>query len=114
MAAAADSGLEGPPFDPFALAEMLGLALRAPPAVADARVNAETVGVRRTPDAPLSGFVPAGVPLVVEYNPTRPHGRMRYNVAHEVAHALFPDVAEAARQRTGGGAVPMYAGDDAW
>jgi len=45
MAAAADSGLEGPPFDPFALAEMLGLALRARADVADARVNADTVGV---------------------------------------------------------------------
>jgi len=114
MAAAADNGLKGPPFDPFALAEMLGLALRARADVADARVTADTVGVRSTPHAPLSGFVPAGVPLVVEYNPTRPHGRMRYNVAHEVAHAFFPDVAEAARHRTGGGALPQYGGDDSW
>lgn len=114
MAAAADSGLDGPPFDPFRLAEMLGLGLRARADVADARVNADTTGVRSTPDAPLRGFVSAPVPLVIEYNPTRPRGRMRYNLAHELAHVLFPDVAEAARHRTGAGAVPGYEGDDSW
>lgn len=114
MAEAADTGLDGPPFDPFRLAEMLGLALRARADVADARLAADTIGVHSTPDAPLSGFVLTSEPLAVEYNPTRPRGRMRFNVAHEIAHALFPDAAEASRHRTGAGAVPQYDTDDSW
>lgn len=114
MAAAADSGLDGPPFDPFKLAELLGLGLRARDDVADARVSSQTVGVRRSPEAPLSEFVPAAASLVLEYNPTRPRGRVRYNVAHEIAHTFFADVAEATRHRTGAGAVPQYGGDDSW
>ena len=39
---------------------------------------------------------------------------MRYNVAHEIAPGLFPDVADVGRHRTGTGAVPQYAMDDAW
>lgn len=114
MAAAADAGLQGPPFDPLSLAELLGLSLRARDDVADARVSSETVGVRGSPDAPLSAFVTAAVPLVLEYNPTRPKGRVRYNVAHEIAHTLFADVANATRNRTGAGAVPQYGGTDSW
>ena len=114
MAAAADSGLDGPPFDPFKLAELLGLGLRARDDVADARVSSQTAGVRGSPEAPLSEFVPAVAPLVLEYNPTRPRGRVRYNAAHEIAHAFFADVAEATRHRTGAGAVPHYGGDDSW
>lgn len=107
-------GWGGPPFDPFKLAGLLGLSLRARDDVADARVTSETVGVRDSPDAPLSGFITADVPLVVEYNPTRPRGRVRYNLAHEIAHALFADVADATRRRTGAGAVPHYDGTDSW
>lgn len=114
VAEAGASGLEGPPFDPFALAELLGLSLRARADVADARISADTVGVRSVPDAPLGHFVRATQPLAIEYNPTRPRGRLRYSVAHEIAHALFPDVADVVRHRTGAGAVPGYGGGDSW
>ncbi len=112
--AAVAEGLDGPPFDPFALAELLGLSLRARADVSDARIRADTVGVRSTPRSPLSGFVNSPASLVVEYNPTRPRGRLRYSVAHEIAHGLFPDVADTVRHRTGTGALPGYAVDDAW
>jgi O-acetyl-ADP-ribose deacetylase (regulator of RNase III) len=111
---AAAAGLEGPPFDPFALAELLGLSLRARADIADARITADTVGVRSTPRAPLDRFVSAARPLAIEYNPTRPRGRLRYNVAHEIAHALFPDVADVVRHRMGTGAVPGYGDGDTW
>ncbi|RSM63061.1 hypothetical protein DMH03_13575 [Amycolatopsis sp. WAC 01376] len=113
-AAAVTEGLDGPPFDPFALAELLGLSLRARADVSDARIRADTVGVRSTPRSPLREFIGSSAPLVVEYNPTRPRGRLRYSVAHEIAHGLFPDVADTVRHRTSTGALPGYAVDDAW
>lgn len=112
--AATAEGLDGPPFDPFALAELLGLSLRAHADIADARIRSDTVGIRSTPRQPLRRFIRSQHPLVIEYNPTRPRGRLRYNVAHEIAHGLFPDVADTIRHRTGVGAVPGYAVDDAW
>jgi O-acetyl-ADP-ribose deacetylase (regulator of RNase III) len=112
--AALDAGLTGPPFDPFALAKLLGLGLRAHADVADARIGPAS-GDEPPPSAgPLAQLLPAGTPLVVEYNPTRPRGRLRYSVAHEIAHALFPDVHRIVRHRTGTGAVPGYVGDDSW
>lgn len=114
MIDAADAGLGGPPFDPFRLAEMLGLSLRARADVADAQISVDVIGVRTTPTAPLREFVPTVEPLSIEYNPTRPRGRLRYSVAHEVAHALFPDVTEAIRHRTVTGATPVYGSGDAW
>jgi O-acetyl-ADP-ribose deacetylase (regulator of RNase III) len=112
--AALDSGLTGPPFDPFALAKLLGLGLRARADVADARVGPAGDDEPPPPVGPLGPLLPAGTPLVVEYNPTRPRGRLRYSVAHEIAHALFPDVHQVVRHRTGTGAVQGYAGDDSW
>jgi O-acetyl-ADP-ribose deacetylase (regulator of RNase III) len=114
MRRAADAGLTGPPFDPFALAEMLGLSLRGHADVADARIVLGESGVRTTPNAPLRDLLPTSEHLVVEYNPTQPRGRLRYSVAHEIAHAFFPDVADVVRQRTGSGAVPGIGGNDAW
>ncbi len=115
MARAADEGLGGPPFDPLAIARMLGLRARPRADVPDARVIAEpTTGPAQTPDPAhdVGPVITDPARLVVEYNPTRPRGRLRYSVAHEVAHALFPDVADAPRHRTGTGAVP--GGDDSW
>lgn len=81
---AAENGWEGPPYDPFHLAELLGINVLPNDDVADARI------------------VPAAGGLRIEFNPTRPRGRIRYSVAHEIAHTLFPDCAEAVRNR-----VPM-------
>ena len=72
------------PYDPFLLAELLGINVLPNDDVADARI------------------VPTAEGLRIEFNPKRPHGRIRYSVAHEIAHTLFPDCAEAVRNR-----VPM-------
>jgi O-acetyl-ADP-ribose deacetylase (regulator of RNase III) len=80
---AMDRGWQGPPFDPLALAELLGIEIAANAAIRDAQT------------------VPIGRGKVrIEFNPNRPRGRMRYSVAHEVAHTLFPDVAEQVRHRS--------------
>ena len=35
----------------------------------------------------------------IEYHPTRPKGRLRYSLAHEIAHTIFPDWADRVRKR---------------
>jgi hypothetical protein len=114
LLAAIDAGLTGPPVDPFRLADLMGLRVLARADVADARVVPSTAEVGPLGDAPLSKYVGTPFPLTLEYNPMRPRGRLRYSAAHEIAHALFPDVADTVRHRTGTGAVPQSAGDDAW
>jgi O-acetyl-ADP-ribose deacetylase (regulator of RNase III) len=79
---AIDSGWSGPPYDPIKLAEMRGISISPRADIPDARI------------------VPAGQGrLLIEYNPTRPVGRLRYSIAHELAHTLFPDCAERIRNR---------------
>jgi O-acetyl-ADP-ribose deacetylase (regulator of RNase III) len=80
---ALDAGWSGPPFDPVALAEFLKIPTTPTDAVRDART------------------VPAGANGVrIEYNPIRPRGRVRFSVAHEIAHTFFPDCAEQIRNRS--------------
>lgn len=75
-------GWKGPPFDPFELAEHMGIALSPRSDILDARI------------------LPAGSERFrIEYNPERPRSRTRFSVAHEIAHTLFPDCAEMARNR---------------
>ncbi len=79
---AAEAGWTGPPFDPLQLAEHLRVPVVPMEDVYDART------------------VPAGAKSVrIEFNPNRPPGRLRFSVAHELAHTFFPDVAQAARHR---------------
>lgn len=78
---AVDKGWEGPPFDPFELAGLLGVGVVPHPGLEDARV---------LPSPPR-----------IEYNPTRPRGRLRFSVAHELAHLFFPDADKAIRYRSG-------------
>ena len=78
---AVERGWDGPPYDPFYLAEMLKISILPSDDVVDART------------------VPVPGGLRIEFNPNRPHGRMRYSVAHEIAHTLFPDCAENVRNR---------------
>jgi O-acetyl-ADP-ribose deacetylase (regulator of RNase III) len=88
---AIDGGWSGPPFDPLALAEQIGLPTEARGDITDARI------------------VPSSKSkLHLEYNPIRPRGRLRFSVAHEIAHTLFPDCAEAVRNRS----VPAPGGDE--
>ena len=89
---AMDEGWTGPPFDPLLLAKKLGMMLEARGDIPDARI------------------VPSGNKVILEYNPTRPRGRLRFSIAHEVAHTFFPDHGERVRHR-GGDAT---AGNDDW
>lgn len=80
---AAETGLTGPPFEPFLLADYLKIAVVPREDIRDAR----TVAV-------------AGRP-VIEFNPNRPRGRVRYSICHELAHTLFPDCLDRVRNRLG-------------
>jgi O-acetyl-ADP-ribose deacetylase (regulator of RNase III) len=113
LLAAVDEGLTGPPIDPFDLAKLLGLELRPRADVADARIGPDDGDAAKS-EGPLSQFIASKERLVIEYNPNRPRGRLRYSLAHEIAHALFPDVGDAIRHRTNGGAVPGFEGADSW
>lgn len=81
---AMDQGWSGPPFDPLALAKWRGMMLEARGDIPDARL------VPSEQDK-----------LVLEYNPMRPRGRLRFSIAHEVAHSLFADCADRVRHRGG-------------
>ena len=79
---AIQAGWQGPPFDPFRLAEHVGIRTIPREDVLDARI------------------VPAGSRrLQIEFNPNRARGRLRFSIAHEIAHALFPDCLESIRNR---------------
>ena len=79
---AVEKGWEGPPFDPFELAHIRGIEVIPRNELREAR----TVPV-------------GGGRIVIEYNPARPRHRVRFSIAHEVAHTLFADVGERARYR---------------
>lgn len=79
---AIQEGWAGPPFDPFKLAEYLDISVIPREDIQDARIVASS---RRR--------------LRIEFNPNRPRGRMRFSVAHEISHSLFPDCAEEVRSR---------------
>ena len=90
---AIEDGWKGPPFDPFDLARILKIPVVASQELEDART------------------VPVGSNKVaIEYNPTRPPQRLRFSLAHEIAHTFFPDVAKAARYRSNPASGPA----DAW
>jgi hypothetical protein len=78
---AIDAGWAGPPFDPVALAEFLEIPVSPTDVIPDART------------------VPLGDGVQIEFNPNRPRGRVRYSVAHEIAHTFFADCADQIRNR---------------
>ncbi len=80
---AMESGWTGPPFDPFTLAEHLGIPVLPRDDIKDARM----VPASHSPY------------FRIEYNPNRPIARIRYSIAHEIAHSLFPDCRERVRHR---------------
>lgn len=89
---AIDHGWKGPPFDPFDLADLMGVRVEPKEEVADARV------VSRDGN------------LLIEFNPNKPRQRVRFSIAHELGHTLFEDCAQVARNR-GENHAP---GSDAW
>jgi O-acetyl-ADP-ribose deacetylase (regulator of RNase III) len=79
---AIQSGWSGPPYDPFALAEFLKISVEPRQDVMDART------------------VPIGAgKFRIEFNPNRSSARINFSVAHEIIHTLFPDCAQAIRNR---------------
>ncbi len=79
---AMEEGWEGPPFDPAALAAWLGIAVVPREDIPDARTLMSSDGKLR-----------------IEFNPNRSRGRVRYSIAHEIAHTFFPDCADQVRNR---------------
>jgi len=82
---AIQQGWAGPPFDPFRLAEILKIKTVPREDVIDART---------VPTSPGK--------VQVEYNPTRPQQRIRFSIAHEIAHTFFSTCSERVRYRGGG------------
>ncbi|SHL75282.1 macro domain-containing protein [Roseibium suaedae] len=80
---AREKGWEGPPFNPLRIAEMLEVQVEANSSVADARLVATESGPK------------------IEFNPKQPRERVRFSIAHEIAHLLFPDWSEQIRNRGG-------------
>jgi hypothetical protein len=76
-----DRGWSGPPFDPSKIAALMGIPIEANAGVDDARTVPTEGGVK------------------IEFNPMQTRERVRFSLAHEVAHALFPDVGDAVRHR---------------
>ncbi|MEM6108471.1 ImmA/IrrE family metallo-endopeptidase [Mycobacterium sp. 050272] len=110
--------LQGPPVDVLALARAAGIHVRAVNEVADARIVAEPLD-DHNPETPESTKDFAPFPdgtsgLTIDYNPSRPRGRLRFSIAHELAHACFPGVGEQVRHRTSSGAVPDTEDGDNW
>ncbi|MGD1071656.1 MAG: ImmA/IrrE family metallo-endopeptidase, partial [Bryobacteraceae bacterium] len=79
---AVESGWSGPPYDPFSLAEICGIKSVPAQNVVDARI------------VPLPGRK-----LEIQFNPDRPIARVRYSIAHELAHSLFEDCGLTVRNR---------------
>jgi O-acetyl-ADP-ribose deacetylase (regulator of RNase III) len=80
---ARDAGWQGPPFNPAAIADLLKIPIEANANVADARILPSDKGFR------------------IQFNPTQARERVRFSIAHELAHTLFPDVAKEIRNRGG-------------
>jgi Zn-dependent peptidase ImmA (M78 family)/O-acetyl-ADP-ribose deacetylase (regulator of RNase III) len=76
-------GVSGPsPIDPFRLAEVKHHPIVPNEAIADARL------------------VPLGNGrLQIEFNPNQPRARIRFSIAHELAHTFFDDCYEVIRNR---------------
>ena len=85
---ARDAGWQGPPFNPLAIAKLLNIPAEANADVIDARTISDEKGLR------------------IQFNPTQPRERLRFSIAHEIAHTLFPDVGEQPRHRGGNGDIP--------
>lgn len=80
---ARENGWKGPPYNPLYIAEMLKVKIEANASIADARLLATETGPK------------------IEFNPQQPRERVRFSIAHEIAHLLFPDWSEQIRNRGG-------------
>lgn len=81
--AALEQGWSGPPYDPFELADLLGVDIVARQNVDDARLVSTDPETRTR----------------IEFNPNRRADRIRFSVAHELGHLLFSDHSDQVRYR---------------
>jgi hypothetical protein len=77
-----EMGWQGPPYDPVALATLLNIDIVPNDKVTDARI------------LPQPNFK-----FQIQYNPQQVQTRVNFSVAHEIAHTLFSDCANAIRYR---------------
>jgi Zn-dependent peptidase ImmA (M78 family)/O-acetyl-ADP-ribose deacetylase (regulator of RNase III) len=80
---AMEDGWNGPPYDPFELAELVGVDVVARQNLEDARLVSVEAGARSR----------------IEFNPNRRPARVRFSLAHELGHLLFSDHEERVRYR---------------
>ena len=80
---AMEAGWEGPPYNPMMIANLMNISVEPSYDIADART------------------VTRGESPVIEFNPSQTRERVRFSIAHEVAHLLFPDAFEETRHRGG-------------
>jgi hypothetical protein len=83
VSSALDAGWNGPPFDPVVLASILKIPVVPSDDVRDARTLPGNVKSR----------------LQIQFNPNRSPARVRFSIAHEIAHTLFPDCGDFVRNR---------------
>lgn len=83
---ALENGWSGPPFDPIALAKYLGIEVEPREDIPDARI------VPQSAKGKTNRFK-------IQFNPIRSKGRIRFSIAHEIAHTFFPDCADRVRNR---------------
>lgn len=87
---AREAGWAGPPFNPVFIAKLMNIPIEANANIADARTISSKDGT------------------LIEYNPKQARERVRFSIAHELAHLLFPDASEHVRNR---GGTPSIADD---
>jgi hypothetical protein len=108
---AREAGLAGPPVDVLALAREVGITLRPSAEGWDASIaKRDDLTVTTAPTDLRS----RAQQLVIDYDPSRSRGRLRFSIAHELAHACFPDVGTKTRHRSALGAVERAASSNEW
>lgn len=75
-----EAGWAGPPFDPFMLADYWKIHVVPREDIKDARTL-------------------FGNKTTIEYNPNKPLHRIRYSIAHELAHTIFPNTDKQTKNR---------------
>ena len=78
-----EKGWEGPPFNPLEIVKMMNVQIGWNSEIEDARLIHTDAGTK------------------IEFNPRQPRERVRFSIAHEVAHMLFPDWTQEIRNRGG-------------
>ncbi len=82
VSTAYELGWNGPPFNPVSLAKLLNIAVLPNDSILDARI------------VPIDNDN-----LQIEYNPQQRLSRINFSISHELGHTLFPDCADAIRNR---------------